>query len=128
MKNLTDLLGRMLLSFIFLYEAYDIASYVHHTKGVMMQYGIVWRQELLIYGAITFLSVGGLMILSGYRAKLGAFFAVALLVARDGHRSCLLETPARRYLPLGGHEIHAEHSHCRRPAHGDGQWNWRLGH
>lgn len=73
MRNLTDLLGRMLLSFIFLYEAYDIASYVHHTKGVMTQYGIVWRQEMLIYGAITFLALGGLMILSGYRARLGAF-------------------------------------------------------
>ncbi len=73
MKNFTDLLGRVLLSFIFLYEAYDAIKYVSHTKAVMTDYGITWKQDTLLYGAVTFLVLGGLMLLAGYRARLGAF-------------------------------------------------------
>lgn len=73
MKNFTDFAGRVLLSFIFLYEAYDAVKYVSHTKSLMTSYGITWRQDLLLYGAVTFLVLGGLMVLAGYRARLGAF-------------------------------------------------------
>ncbi len=73
MKNFTDLLGRVLLSFIFFYEAYDAVKYVGHTKALMASYGIMWRQDMLLYGSVTFLVLGGLMLLSGYRARLGAF-------------------------------------------------------
>jgi putative oxidoreductase len=73
MKHFTDLLGRVLLSFIFLYEAYDSVKYIKITKAVMATYGLTWRQDLLLYGAVTFLVLGGLMVLLGYRARLGAF-------------------------------------------------------
>lgn len=73
MKHFTDLLGRVLLSFIFLYEAYDSLKYAKATKAVMASYGLNWRQDLLLYGAGTFLVLGGLMVLLGYRARLGAF-------------------------------------------------------
>lgn len=73
MKNFLDLSGRVLLSFIFLFEAYDALKYVGHTKSLMTSYGIVWRQDMLLYGAVAFLILGGLMVLTGYRARLGAF-------------------------------------------------------
>ncbi len=72
MNNFTDLLGRVFLSFIFLYEAYDALKYVGQTKALMTAYHITWRQDLLLYGAVAFLILGGLMLLTGYRARLGA--------------------------------------------------------
>ncbi|PTM08364.1 MAG: DoxX family protein [Bacteroidetes bacterium] len=77
MKNIFDLLGRLFLSFIFFWEAYDMIKYGKDTKVMMTEYGLTWRQDLLLYGAIYFLIVGGALILTGYRAKLGA---VMLLV------------------------------------------------
>ncbi len=73
MKNFTDLLGRILLSFIFFYEAYDSIKYMKHTKAMMSVYGVTWKQDTLLYGAIVFLIMGGLMVLTGYRARLGAW-------------------------------------------------------
>jgi putative oxidoreductase len=73
MKDVGDLLGRIFLSFIFLYEAYDSVFYMQPTKTTMTEYGITWQQDLLFIGAVTLLILGGLMILSGYRASLGAF-------------------------------------------------------
>ncbi|MCB0631842.1 MAG: DoxX family protein [Saprospiraceae bacterium] len=73
MKDVGDLIGRIFLSFIFLYEAYDSIFYMQPTKATMTEYGITWQQDLLFVGAVTLLVLGGLMILSGYRASLGAF-------------------------------------------------------
>lgn len=73
MKDIGDLLGRVFLSFIFLYEAYDSIFYMKQTQATMTEYGITWHQNLLFYGTVTLLVLGGLMILSGYRASLGAF-------------------------------------------------------
>lgn len=73
MKHFGDLLGRIFLSFIFLYEAYDSLAFFHPTKEIMTSYGINWQQDFLLTSAIILLTLGGLMILSGYRASLGAF-------------------------------------------------------
>jgi putative oxidoreductase len=73
MKHIFDLLGRLFLSFIFFYEAYDSIKYFKGTKEIMTSYGLTWRQDLLLYGAIFVLIVGGTMLLTGYRAKLGSF-------------------------------------------------------
>ena len=73
MKNFTDLLGRILLSFIFLYEAYDSIFFFKETRAKMVFYGLKWQPEFLLNAAIVLLVLGGLMILSGYRSSLGAF-------------------------------------------------------
>ncbi len=62
-----------MLSFIFLYEAYDSVFFFKETKLKMAIYGLTWNQDLLLYGAIFLLTIGGLMVLSGYRSSLGAF-------------------------------------------------------
>lgn len=72
MKNIIDFIGRLFISFIFLFEAYDSIKFSKTTKEVMTSYGLTWKQDLLLTGAIIFLILGGLMILSGYRARLGA--------------------------------------------------------
>jgi len=73
MKDITDLIGRILISFIFLYEAYDSIFYFKETKESMTAYGLDWNQNLLLYGSIFLLVVGGLLVLFGYRSSLGAF-------------------------------------------------------
>ena len=80
MKNLFDLLGRLFLSFIFFYEAYDSIKFGKETKDLMTEYGLTWRQDLLLYGAIFCLILGGALILTGYRAKFGVFLLLAYWV------------------------------------------------
>ncbi len=72
MKDIIDLIGRILISFIFLYEAYDSIFYFKETKEAMTSYGLTWNQDMLLLGAIFFLTLGGVLLLIGYRAGLGA--------------------------------------------------------
>jgi len=76
MKDIVDLIGRILLSFIFLYEAYDSIFYFKETKEAMTTYGVDWHQNLLLYASIFLLVVGGTLVLTGYRSGLGAFLLV----------------------------------------------------
>lgn len=72
MKDFFDLIGRIFIAFIFLYEAYDSIFYFKETQATMTAYGLNWNQDLLLYGAIFLLVVGGILVLIGYRAGLGA--------------------------------------------------------
>lgn len=72
MKDIADLIARILIAFIFLYEAYDSIFYFQATKDKMTSYGIDWNQDLLLMGSIFLLLFGGLLILFGYRMSLGA--------------------------------------------------------
>ncbi|GAA5222201.1 DoxX family protein [Membranihabitans marinus] len=72
MKDIVDLLGRIFVSIMFLYEAYDSIYYFDRTKETMTEYGINWSQDFLLFGAITLLIVGGLMLLTGYRVTIAA--------------------------------------------------------
>lgn len=80
MKHLLDLLGRIFIAMIFLFEAYDSIWYAEENKAKMTEYGLTWRQDLLLYGAIFLLVVGGILVLIGYRAKLGALMLLAYWV------------------------------------------------
>lgn len=72
MKDVVDLIGRVFLSFIFLFEAYDSIKFFQHTKDTMTEYGIMWKQDFLLMGAIFLLILGGILILIGYRSSFGA--------------------------------------------------------
>jgi putative oxidoreductase len=72
MKDIFDLLGRILLSFIFFFEAYDYFAYESLNKKAMKIYGLTWNQDFFLYGAIFLLFFGALTILLGYRMRLGA--------------------------------------------------------
>lgn len=72
MKDIFDLLGRVMLSFIFFFEAYDYFAYESLNKDAMTIYGLGWNQDFFLYGAIFLLFFGALTILLGYRMRLGA--------------------------------------------------------
>ena len=72
MKNVIDLIARVLIAFIFLYEAYDSIFYFKATKQKMTSYGLTWNQDFLLLGAIFLLLLGGILILIGYRSSFGA--------------------------------------------------------
>lgn len=80
MKHIFDLLGRLFLSFIFFYEAYDSIKFFKDTKLKMTEYDIVWNQNLLLYGAIFTLIFGATLLLTGYRAKFGSTLLLLYLV------------------------------------------------
>jgi putative oxidoreductase len=73
MKDVIDLLGRALLSFIFLYEAYDSIFYFQATKERMTAYGLTWQQDFVLVGAIILLLLGGTLLLIGYRTGFAMF-------------------------------------------------------
>lgn len=72
MRDITDLLGRIFLSAIFIFEAIDSTLYFGKTQQIMTQHSLTWKQDLLLYGAIFLLYLGGILVLLGYRSTLGA--------------------------------------------------------
>ncbi len=72
MKDIIDLIARIFIAFIFLFEAYDSIKYFGATKESMADYGLTWQPNTLLFGAIFLLIFGGTLVLVGYRAKLGA--------------------------------------------------------
>jgi putative oxidoreductase len=80
MKHIFDLLGRLFLSFIFFYEAYDALKFAKGTKEKMTAFGFTSYQDFLLYSAIFILILGGALLLTGYRAKLGSFLLLAYWV------------------------------------------------
>lgn len=72
MKDVLDLLGRILISFIFFFEAYDSIAFFKQTKKIMTAYHLTWNQDFLLMGAIFLLVIGSILILIGYRSSFGA--------------------------------------------------------
>lgn len=73
MYHVFDLLGRLMMSAIFFYEAIDSIMFSEQTRTTMADYGILWSQDLLLYGSIVMLFIGALMLLFGYRVKFGVW-------------------------------------------------------
>lgn len=72
MKDVIDLIARILIACIFLFEAYDSTKYFKSTKNIMTEYGITWQQDILLMVAIFLLILGGTLVLIGYRSNFGA--------------------------------------------------------
>ena len=58
MKDYADLLARICVAFIFLYEAYDSIVFFKQTKETMTAYGVHWNQDILLIGVIFCLILG----------------------------------------------------------------------
>ena len=80
MKDVIDLIGRIFIAFIFLFEAYDSIKFFKLTKESMTEYGITWNQDFLLYGVIFLLIVGGILVLIGYRSSLGAMMLLVYII------------------------------------------------
>ena len=72
MKDTTDLIARIFISLIFLFEAYDSIKFFNSTKETMTSYGITWQQDMLLSVSIFLLISGGILVLIGYRSGFGA--------------------------------------------------------
>ncbi len=72
MRDIFDLIGRIFLSAIFFFEAFDSVKSMSKTKTLMTEYGINSNQDLWIYGAVFLLLLGGTLLLIGYRSTFGA--------------------------------------------------------
>ena len=80
MKPVFDLLGRLFLSFIFFYEAYDSIKFFKDTKIQMAEFGLTKSPNLVLSGAIFFLVLGSVLLLLGYRAKFGSTLLLIYLI------------------------------------------------
>jgi putative oxidoreductase len=58
MYQVFDLIGRILISAIFIYEAIDSLLFAEKTKMTMAEYGIHWKPDLLLTIAVIFLLIG----------------------------------------------------------------------
>lgn len=73
MNNLLALIGRILISAIFIYEGADSILYMEKTRAMMIEYGLTWKTDTLLYGSIVLLVVGAIMLLIGYRIRFGVW-------------------------------------------------------
>ncbi|MBK8053058.1 MAG: DoxX family protein [Saprospiraceae bacterium] len=72
MKDIAELLARIWISFVFIYEALDALVFFHKTKATMTAYGILWQQDLVLKVTIFILLIGGILVLIGSFARVGA--------------------------------------------------------
>lgn len=72
MKNTPDLIGRILIGLFFFYQAFDTMVFFDNTRDTLTNYGITFAQDFLIVCSIIILLVGGIMVIIGYYASLGA--------------------------------------------------------
>ncbi len=71
MKDLADLIGRTLLAFLFLFEAYTGILYLDNTKELMEKYGVTWHPDFWIFSVIFLIILSSTLLILGYRIKLG---------------------------------------------------------
>ncbi len=71
MKHIIDLVGRIFIAVIFLFEAYDSFRYWEETKRQMTESGLTWQQDMLLTCGISALVLGGILLLIGYRTTFG---------------------------------------------------------
>lgn len=79
MQNGTFLAGRILLSLIFLNSGIGKIFTFAKTAGFMASKGMPMANVLLV-GAIVFEIVGALMIILGYKARVGAVLLIVFLI------------------------------------------------
>lgn len=72
MKDIADLLGRICLSIIFIFEAIDSILFYDKTVETMQGYGITFWPKLWLSIAIFGLILGSVLIMIGYFARVGA--------------------------------------------------------
>lgn len=72
MKDIADLLGRIFLAIISIYEALDTVFFRHNTLETMTNYGINQFQHTLLYGGVAVLLIGSILVMIGYYARVGA--------------------------------------------------------
>ena len=76
MKDILDLIGRILLAVVFFFEAVDSILYFNQTKEVMSKFGLTFQQDIILIFSIAILILGATLLLVGYRSSFGAVLLV----------------------------------------------------
>ena len=76
----SSLIGRMLLSTIFLLSGLNKVMDPAGTQGYMTSMGLTWATTLLYLGAVGVELGGGLSLLLGYRTKIGAIALMLFMI------------------------------------------------
>lgn len=71
-KNSFDLVGRILIGLISIFEALDSIVFFKETKETMQIYNLDFALNLILVASITFLLIGGILVLLGYYARIGS--------------------------------------------------------
>ncbi|MBK8633162.1 MAG: DoxX family protein [Saprospiraceae bacterium] len=74
MKDIADLIGRIFISLLFIYEALDTLLFFNNSKHTMEDYGVSYYPNILLGSIIFLLFLGSILVLIGYYARVGAFF------------------------------------------------------
>lgn len=80
MKDVIDLVARIFLAAIFMFEAYDSLVHFKKTKETMTIYGVTWKQDFLLAATIFLLILGALLLLIGYYANIGSILLLLYIV------------------------------------------------
>ena len=80
MKDIIDLIARVLLATIFFYEAYDAIFYYADTKREIAALGLIWNPDLLLRTGIFLLTLGAFLLLIGYRVGFGVTLLLLYLI------------------------------------------------
>jgi putative oxidoreductase len=75
-----SLIGRILLGLMFLMSGIHKVSDPQGTQQYMISMGMTWMTTLLYVGAIVAELAGGLSLLLGYRAKVGAWLLILFMI------------------------------------------------
>jgi putative oxidoreductase len=77
LKDIAELIARIWIAFVFIYEALDALVFFNKTKATMTAYGILWQQDLVLKVTIFMLLLGGILVLIGYFSRVGATLLLA---------------------------------------------------
>ena len=80
MKDIIDLIARILLSGLFLAAAVRYSIYFSETVQDMIDHGITGRPNFLLYASLFCMILGGVLVLIGYRAKFGATLLLLFMI------------------------------------------------
>lgn len=72
MKGIADLLGRIFLSTIFIYEIFDTIFFYSSAKEAMSNFGITWMQDTLLVLVLLMMGIGAFLVVIGYFTRVGA--------------------------------------------------------
>ena len=95
MKNIADLLGRICIALIFIYEVYDTIAYYKQTKMTMTSYNITWNQDILLFGILFFFNSREYFGFIGLLFEYWGIFPTLVLATFHLYRIFILERSGR---------------------------------
>ena len=76
MKDVVDLIARILIAGFFFFQAWENLAQFKTKKVKMIEYGLTFNPDLILTASIIFLIIGSILILIGYRSNLGAIMLI----------------------------------------------------